>query len=289
MAPEIEKMEESIIAPILEKFVMNVTALNSYLNCPIGFYYNNFIRIPSAKNEATTFGSAIHYALEMLFEKMLQDGSSIFPSQEELVDFFKFFMSRHRESFSNVQYKRRIEYGEEILFNYYANNIQSFNKAVLIEYNIKNVIVDNVPIKGKVDKIEFNGKSINVVDYKSGDPDKGFKKTVPPSEKEPIGGDYWRQAVFYKILIDNKKDKDWEVISTEFDFIEPDKKKNYQKKKLVITPEDIQIVKEQIKSVWEKIQNREFYVGCGKEECSWCEFVKSNKLSIAMHEVESED
>ncbi len=289
MAPEIEKMEESIIAPILEKFVMNVTALNSYLNCPIGFYYNNFIRIPSAKNEATTFGSAIHYALEMLFEKMLQDGSSIFPSQEELVDFFKFFMSRHRESFSNVQYKRRIEYGEEILCNYYANNIQSFNKAVLIEYNIKNVIVDNVPIKGKVDKIEFNGKSINVVDYKSGDPDKGFKKTVPPSEKEPIGGDYWRQAVFYKILIDNKKDKDWEVISTEFDFIEPDKKKNYQKKKLVITPEDIQIVKEQIKSVWEKIQNREFYIGCGKEECSWCEFVKSNKLSIAMHEVESED
>ena len=25
----------------------------------------------------------------------------------------------------------------------------------------------------------------------------------PPSDKDPNGGDYWRQAVFYKILVDN--------------------------------------------------------------------------------------
>ena len=54
---------------------MNVTALNNYLNCPLGFYYKNLIRIPSGKNEATEFGSAIHYALEKLFRKM-QDGET---------------------------------------------------------------------------------------------------------------------------------------------------------------------------------------------------------------------
>ena len=48
---------------------MNVTALNNYLNCPLRFYYNSLIRVPSGKSEATTFGSAIHDALNKLFEK----------------------------------------------------------------------------------------------------------------------------------------------------------------------------------------------------------------------------
>lgn len=285
-APQIEKLEEDIIGPILDKFVMNVTALNSYLNCPIGFYYNNFIRIPSAKNEATTFGSAVHYALEMLYNNRMQDESKIFPSKNTFIEFFTYYMNGHRESFSNEQYNRRMEYGQEILNNYYDNNIDKFKDVVLIEFNIKNVMVENVPIKGKVDKLEFDGKSVNVVDYKSGDPEKGLKKTAPPSDKEPLGGDYWRQAVFYKILIDNKRDKDWVVASTEFDFIEPDKKKNYLKKKIVISNEDIATVTQQIKTVWDKIQNRDFYTGCGKEDCSWCDFVKTNKLNIIPAESE---
>ena len=28
-------------------------------------------------------------------------------------------------------------------------------------------------------------------------------------------------------------------------------------------------------------------VGCGKEECQWCNFVKTNKLAIDMHEHET--
>jgi DNA helicase-2/ATP-dependent DNA helicase PcrA len=164
-----------------------------------------------------------------------------------------------------------------------------FNKIVVIEHSIKNVLVDNVPIKGKLDKLEFNGKSVNVVDYKTGDPDKSSDKLKGPNDKQPNGGDYWRQAVFYKILVDNKPGTDWVAASAEFDFIEPDKKKHYKKQKIAITPADITTVSEQIKSTWEKIQNREFYVGCGKEDCNWCNFVKSNKLAVALHEVEPEE
>jgi hypothetical protein len=152
-----------------------------------------------------------------------------------------------------------MEYGIEVLSKYYDTHIQSFNKVVVIEHSIKGVTVGNVPIKGKLDKIEFDGKNVNVVDYKSGNPENGLKKLDPPNEKEPNGGDYWRQAVFYKILVDNKSSKDWNAVSTEFDFIEPDKKKSYKKKKLVITPEDITTVTQQITTTWEKIQNKEFY------------------------------
>jgi DNA helicase-2/ATP-dependent DNA helicase PcrA len=282
-APEIAKLEDDIITPLLDKFVMNVTALNGYLKCPLSFYYNNFIRIPSAKNESTEFGSAVHFALEQLFKKMVDHPTKEFPSKENFNNAFEWYMHRNRESFSQEQFNRRMEYGIEVLSKYYDTHIQSFNKVVVIEHSIKGVTVGNVPIKGKLDKIEFDGKNVNVVDYKSGNPENGLKKLDAPNEKEPNGGDYWRQAVFYKILVDNKSGKDWNAVSSEFDFIEPDTKKTYKKKKLVISPEDITTVTQQITTTWEKIQNKEFYIGCGKPACTWCNFVKTNNLAVILH------
>ncbi|HNU14785.1 MAG TPA: PD-(D/E)XK nuclease family protein, partial [Chitinophagaceae bacterium] len=288
-APEIEKIEEEFISRILDKFVMNVTALNNYLKCPLEFYFKNLIRIPSPKNEATEFGSAVHHALEKLFRKMQEEKKNKFPSKEEFIADFGWYMHRHRESFTKEQFDRRLEYGQEVLSNYYDKYISSFNKIVAIERNIRNVVINNVPLKGKLDKLEFDGKSVNVVDYKTGDPDKAIPKINGPSEKVPNGGDYWRQAVFYKILVDHYEQKNWKAVSTEFDFIEPDKKKNYRKEKVIITTDDITTVTQQITSTWEKIQNREFYIGCGKEDCHWCNFVKTNKLAIALHEQETEE
>lgn len=288
-APEIEKMEEDIIGRLLEKFSMNVTALNNYLKCPLEFYFKNLIRIPSPKNEATEFGSSVHYALEKLFRKMQDSGRNQFPSKEEFIADFEWYMRRHRESFTKEQFLRRMEYGQEILNNYYNKYIHEFNKIVSIERNIRNVIVNNVPLKGKLDKLEFDGKLVNVVDYKTGDPDKGIPKLKGPNAKEPNGGDYWRQAVFYKILVDQSKQNDWKVLSTEFDFIEPDKKKNFRREKVLITPEDTTTVVEQITTVWQKIQDRDFYTGCGKEDCHWCNFVKTNNLAVALHDIEEDE
>lgn len=219
---------------------------------------------------------------------MQEGGKEKFPSKEEFITDFEWYMHRQRESFTKEQFERRLEYGQEVLGNYYDKYINSFNKIVAIERRIKTA-VKNIPIRGALDKLEFDGKSVNVVDYKSGDPDKGIPKTKGPSEKDAIGGDYWRQAVFYKILVDNYEQKDWKVVSTEFDFIEPDKKKNYRKEKLIISPADITTVTEQIADVWQKIQNRDFYTGCGKEDCHWCNFVKTNNLAISLHEMDEEE
>ncbi|HRF26254.1 MAG TPA: ATP-dependent helicase, partial [Ferruginibacter sp.] len=104
----------------------------------------------------------------------------------------------------------------------------------------------------------------------------------------PLGGDYWRQAVFYKILVDNYAQKDWTVVSTEFNFVEPDKKKKYQSEKLVIGPADMETVRQQVVDTWHKIRNREFYIGCGKDDCHWCGFVKTNQMAVALHSI-SED
>lgn len=288
-SPELEKVEADFVSLALEKFVMNVTSLNNYLDCPIGFYFKNLIRIPSGKSETLEFGSAIHFALQKLFEEMQKNENQEFPSKEKMIEYFKWYIKRHRENFTPEAFDRRMEQGEIVLGDYYDYYIKDCNKIVAVERNIKN-LVNGIPIKGKIDKMEFNGKLVNVVDYKTGDVNSNFtkKKLLAPNPDQPNGGDYWRQAVFYKILIDNMDNKGWKVVSTEFDFVEPDKK-GFQKRKIYIEQEDIDIVTQQLTDVWNKIQARDFYTGCGKEDCKWCNFVKENELHIALHELVEEE
>jgi DNA helicase II / ATP-dependent DNA helicase PcrA len=285
--PEIKLIEDEYINQLLKKYTLSVTHLNNYLNCPLKFYYQNLVRVPGAKNESMAFGSAVHYAVEMLFKKM-KTNDGIFPQKGELFTDFKFYIDTNREAFTPEAYKIKLEYGEKILPAYYDYHIQRWNKIVVIEKAIRNVIVQDVPINGKLDKLEFNGKQVNVVDYKTGKYENARKKLVMPNDKEPNGGDYWRQAVFYKILLDNDTSNDWQAVSTEFDFIEP-VENEYKVEKIVITPADITTVTQQIKDTWQKIQNKEFRTGCGKPDCEWCNFVKANNLAVQLHPQEEDE
>lgn len=282
---------------LLEKYTLSVTHLNSYLKCPVAFYFNNFIKVPSPKNASMTFGSAVHFALEQLFKKMNADEQKQFPSTEVFVNDFKWFMRRNQESFVEAEYKRRLEYGEHILPEFYNNYFSEWNKITSIEKSYRNVVMDGIPLNGKLDKMEFNGNRVNVVDYKTGQyknaknkfnrPDPEAVAEAIDSEKKPKfedehGGDYWRQAVFYKILMDYDQTNKWEMESCEFDFVEPilkaDVKQNeaavFHKERIAISYDDISRVKAQIKDVYTKIKNKEFTKGCDEADCAWCNFTR---------------
>ena len=140
--------------------------------------------------------------------------------------------------------------------------------------------MEGVPIKGNLDKIEFDGKNVTIIDYKTGKPKNSIEgsknKFIRPTNDQPNGGDYWRQAVFYKLLIDNDPTNDWEVVGAQFDFVEPISEGEYHREKVFITPDDVATVTEQVKTVYQKIQAHDFNTGCGKKECDWCHFVRSN-------------
>jgi len=77
-----------------------------------------------------------------------------------------------------------------------------------------------------------------------------------------------------------------------FQFVEPDDNNEYISVDIIPTEDDLQTVREQIKDTWLKIQNQDFYTGCGKENCTWCNFVKDNKQYeqlIARDEENQED
>lgn len=48
----------------IHKFRLNPTALSKFLECPLAFYYEKVLQIPSARTPSLGFGNAVHTALE---------------------------------------------------------------------------------------------------------------------------------------------------------------------------------------------------------------------------------
>ncbi len=273
--PKVELLDTKYINQLLQGYTLSVTHLNNFLDCPLRFYFQCLIRVPSGKSPSATFGQAVHWALNKAF-RWLKDDDDNFPSTEQFMKEFRWYMYRNRDSFTKEEFKLRVDYGEKILPPYYEQNVSVWNKIAVTERPVKNIEIEGVPIKGNIDKIEFDGKQATIVDYKTGKLKNAKDKLLAPTTDKPNGGDYWRQAVFYKILIDHDRSNDWEVVSTIFDFVEPISDGEYYKEKIVISPDDIAVVTDQITTVYQKILAHDFNTGCGKKECDWCHFVRSN-------------
>ncbi|MCB9447411.1 MAG: ATP-dependent helicase [Flavobacteriales bacterium] len=262
--------ESQRVAELLQHYQMNVTHLNKYLECPIAFFYDHILRVPTVENQYMAFGTVIHDALRRFFNQW-KDKEAL-PDADFLVDCFRHEMHRHPAAFTTLQFEDRLHQGEDILRRYHAHYSSSWNPVVVTEYHIRQVEIDGVPVNGTLDKIEFEGNHVNVVDYKTGKVANGKSKLQSPNDKHPDGGNYWRQLVFYKLLVDADKRTNWAVQSGEIDFIEPDEKDAFAKEKIFITPADEGIVRAQIKDTYQQIMAQKFSPGCGEETCEWCNF-----------------
>jgi ATP-dependent DNA helicase UvrD/PcrA len=266
------------IERVLQQFIMSYTALSKFLHCPLAFYYETILKVPYQKNDALAFGSAVHYALERIFRDM-KENKGIFPDKDHFLGAFNSALYAEASCFTTIQFERRLEQGHTILSEYYDHYSASFPTNVEIEYKVPRYILDGVPVTGKIDRIEIHGETCKVVDYKTGDPDKSANPmTAAPNEKEPLGGDYWRQMVFYKLILENIEDKPFRVSLGMFDFIQKGKNGEYKQVVIPVYESDEEIVSKQIKDAYARIMNHEFDRGCGKEDCHWCNFARRYEL-----------
>ena len=59
---QIPLIEKDLIDKWLEGYKLSVTHLNKYLRCPLRFYFESILKVPSARNAFTGFGTAMHHA-----------------------------------------------------------------------------------------------------------------------------------------------------------------------------------------------------------------------------------
>ncbi len=271
--PQIKENDKAFVESILEHFTLSISNLNSYLRCPLSFYYEHILKVPSSTSVAAAYGTAMHEALRKLFDKMKNDPEKQFGSSEDLIWSFENEMKGLEFYFPKSDFDMRMELGKINLKSYYHNHIEQWPKNVQIEHYVNNVEVEGIPIKGTIDRVDLlNQNMVHIVDYKSGS--HNSKKTVKVSKTNELGGDYWRQLVFYKILYESKYSGS-EVLSAEISYLEADKNNKFKTTKITFGNADKSTVTSIIKNTYTKIKAHDFYKGCGEKNCSWCNFVKN--------------
>lgn len=253
--PSLAKIKSTSLSSYLLNYLstsyrFNITHLNSYLKCPLCFFFKTILHLPSPKAKAMSFGTAVHGALAYLTQVYKKENFLI--SQEKFLSIS--YQNLKQENLSPIDFELLKVHGQEILTAYYQHYKESFNGNCLTEHDFKfkNVRLGNIPLTGKIDKIEFlTGNQVNVVDYKTGKPDSKSQQLSPE-------GDYFRQLVFYKLLCGEAKGFPYEVVSGTIDFIEKNNKDQFVRKNYQLTGDDVSKLKSQITEVFNKIINLDF-------------------------------
>lgn len=304
----IPKFTNDVLNEIFDELSLSVSTLNAFLKCPLSFYFNKGLKLPSETNEAMVFGSIIHEVLEKIYISVDTSQSSELTaktvlSQEEALALFETIFEEKSYQLSSDRVKKDTYVrGRKIIENLYKKTGYLKNGIIAVEQEIKgiklgdilNTTVDlsdifDVELNGKIDKIdkiECEEGIIRLIDYKTGKAENAKKKLVAPSEKEPLGGDYWRQAVFYYILVTNAgidiSDKE---ILVKYVFVEDSTSEDgfSETEDIRITQSDVDTVLEQIKESIMKVKKGDFNCGCGRLKkdkdnypCDYCLQVLAN-------------
>ena len=171
------------------------------------------------------------------------------------------------------------------LRGYYDTYAKTWTNPVLTEFKIKGVTLDFTPsndgvllLTGNLDKIEILNSSNDVIvtDYKTG---------KPKSRNEIMGktraadASYYRQLVFYNLLLNKYRDGMYRMKAGEIDFVEPNDSGKYKKERFEITNDEVVLLENQIRQVADNILNLKFWdTKCdlprlgkaGNKDCEWC-------------------
>lgn len=259
--PLSHSISQRIIDERLEQYRISVSHLNLYLRCPLSFFHEVILRLPIFPTEDIIFGNAVHRALKMLYDERKK--SNVFQCANWFFDQFYYDMVKKKGYLSDNAFKRKSALGKTILESYYKNVVPQSNTFTLNEYSVSNIVLeDDIRVKYIFDKLEFNGNDVDIVDYKTGNPDAAKKKLKQ-------GGEYWRQLVMGKLVLDNIFYKPWKYKSARLEILDPIE---FQTLFCEITEEDEKIFLNDLKEVYFKIKEKDFYVGCGEKDCYWCSF-----------------
>lgn len=258
---------------------LSVTALNNYLKCPWEYFFNNLVRIPKPSGKFQIYGSAVHGALKEYFDR--------FRSGEDLgKDFILRCFEKHlgHKTLSPVDYQELLEKGKKSLYGYYETYNNLWQKNVLNEFKIKGVLFEidlgkekmELILKGNLDKIEILPEGdVNVVDYKTGKPK---SRNDIEGKTKNSRGDYNRQLVFYKLLLDRYEKGKYKMVSGELDFVEPDDNRRYHKEKFIIEKKDVEELEKTIEKSAREIYDLSFWdKTCQDKKCAYCGIRKMMK------------
>ncbi|NCN45082.1 MAG: hypothetical protein COU63_00740 [Candidatus Pacebacteria bacterium CG10_big_fil_rev_8_21_14_0_10_36_11] len=254
---------------LLDNFRWSVTALNTYLRDPEEFLHNTLLRVPRAKTPILAFGTAMHSAMEFIYKTYQQTNE--LPTLAEAEKHFELALSQ--EVLTEKEHLQRLKYGNKVLTGYFNDLVnKKFNPLYIERFfggGKQKVMLGDIALTGRIDRIdwlEIEKKQVKVIDYKTGknrsnNEIEGATASANLSERERslpenIRGPYKRQLLFYKLLTQLDKTFPYEVISGEFEFVEPNEKEKIVTRSFFLTDEDTKDLAKLIETVVGELRDK---------------------------------
>jgi DNA helicase-2/ATP-dependent DNA helicase PcrA len=261
---------------VLEEKGLSVTALNHFIKCPSEFFYKSILKIPEAPSGSSEKGNAMHEAMANVWRDRVKN-------EKEMTKIITYSVTNY---FKNSLLSKN---DKEAALEELLESAPKVAKALVSHFNQEGVVnaegwFENVfehkiedkkielRIHGKLDAILEQDKKVLIYDYKTKEV---MREKAIKGETKGDDGNYFRQLVFYKILLqDNPRFKDKEI-EPALVFIKPNNKGECPTISLPISNEDIENVKTEIKNLTESVWSGSLVSDfCENQDCKFCALKK---------------
>ncbi|MEN9912903.1 MAG: hypothetical protein RLY66_311 [Candidatus Parcubacteria bacterium] len=266
---------------LLEKG-LSVTALNHFLKCPNTFLYQSILKVPQAPSVSADRGTAMHEAISTVWRSdvfTIADGRARVHRIQEILE--SSLTEYFKTSFLPFSEKEAVK--KELLTDApaVAEALESHfmlkgeKDAIYAEHWVKTIFTGtfageavSIPLHGKLDAILDRQDEVSVFDYKT---KQAMSVNAIKGETKSSDGGYFRQLIFYKMLLADEIKWRTKRITPALVFVSPDDKGRCPTVTLPITDEDVERVKKEIQSLIDSVWSGEVTgKKCDDEECEWC-------------------
>ena len=138
------------------------SAIDSYLTCPLQYYFAHVAHVPLPTNPTLMYGSAIHHAIRVWHQHRLK-GLPI--TVQDVIAAYEGAWSS--EGFLTLAHEERMQaQGREALERFVRNELASGVKPVAVETEFR-FRLGNDQVSGRWDRIDDRAEGIVLVDYKT--------------------------------------------------------------------------------------------------------------------------
>lgn len=230
---------------------LSVTALNHFLEDPKIFLTESVLRLPQAPSVSAEKGNAMHSAMESVWRAGTHDESKITSLIVEAVNTHlekSFLPTGDKESIREELVEAAPQVATSLREHFSQNK-----SAVFTEYSCQTEFTTKVEgesvdilLRGKLDAVIENGERVSVFDYKTR---QAMSEAAVRGETKGSAGNYFRQLVFYTLLLRGHPKWKNKSISTSLVFLSPDKKGNCKTLTLPVSEGDIKQLQSEIESL----------------------------------------
>lgn len=244
------------------------TSFNNYVASPWQYYFRSLLQLPDAPTLSMLFGTAVHAGLKSYADSVKKGESSV------EVAHASFRAELFRLPLSPLDRQELIKKGEAVLSAYLAQESSSMSSVCESEFPISVILtvpgVGEVPLAGKFDRLDIGTDgSVTVVDYKTG---KAKSENDIRGLTKSGNGDYYRQLVFYKLLLE--KDGRYQMREAALHFVEPDEKGKCVVRRFAITDAEVVALEADIIAAAQAIANGSVFTkSCDPSSCDYCDLV----------------